>query len=167
MLHRVQVTDTSEHQLFREEWIRCESGLHCWIVANKPLLKDTNKKKRIAWAEKHEQWTLDRWKSVLWANESKFETFGSNPHVFVRHGAGERMIPACVVSTVKHGGGGVMVCACFACDTVSHLFRIQGTLNQHGYHSILQRYALPSGLHLVGESFVFQQDNDPTHLQAV
>jgi hypothetical protein len=36
---------------------------------------------------------------------------------FVR--VGERMIAACVVSTVKHGGGGVMVCGCFAVDTVS------------------------------------------------
>ena len=49
-----------------------------------------------------------------------------------------------------------MVSGCFAGDTVSDLFRIQGTLNQYGYHSILQRYAIPSGLHLVGLSFVFQ-----------
>uniref|UniRef100_A0AAZ3QFI7 Uncharacterized protein n=1 Tax=Oncorhynchus tshawytscha TaxID=74940 RepID=A0AAZ3QFI7_ONCTS len=48
-------------------------------------------------------------------------------------------------------------------DTVSDLFRIQGTLNQHGYHSILQRYAIQSGMCLVGLSFVFQQDNDPKH----
>ena len=46
----------------------------------KPLLKDTNKKKRLAWFKKHEQWTLDRWKSVLCS--------------------------ACVVPTMKHGGGG-------------------------------------------------------------
>ena len=52
-------------------------------------------------------------------------------------------------------------------DTVSDLFRFQGTLNQHVYHSIPQEYAIPSGLHLVGLSFVFQQGNDPTHLQAV
>ena len=44
---------------------------------------------------------------------------------------------------------------CFAGDTVSDLFRIQGTLNQHDYHSILQRYAIPSGLRIVGLSFVF------------
>jgi hypothetical protein len=58
-----------------------------------------------------------------------------------------------------------MVWGCFAGDTVYHLFRIQGTLNQHGYHRIMQRYAIPSGLGLMGLSFVFQQD--PTHLQAV
>ena len=56
---------------------------------------------------------------------------------------------------------------CFAGDTVCNLFSIEGTLNQHGYHSILQRYAIPSGLRLVGLSFIFQQNNDPTHLQAV
>ena len=60
-----------------------------------------------------------------------------------------------------------MVWGFFASDTVSDLFRIQGTFNQHGYHRILQRYAIPSGLRLVTGSFVFPQDNDPTLLQAV
>ena len=142
--------------------------IHGRIGAKTPLLKDTNKKKRLAWAKKHEQWTLDRWKSVLWSDESKFEIFGSNHRVFVRHRVGEWMISACVVPTMKHGGGGVMVWGCFADDTASNLLRIQRTLNQHGYHSILQRYAIPSGFCLVGLSFVFQQDNGPkTHLQAV
>jgi hypothetical protein len=67
---------------------------------------------------------------------------------------------ACVVPTVKHGGRGVVVWACFAGDTVSDLFRIQGTLKQHGYHGILQRYFISSVLHLVWLSFVFQQDNE-------
>ena len=62
---------------------------------------------------------------------------------------------------------GVMVWGCFAGDIVVDLFRIQGTLNQHGYRSIVQRYAIPSGLRLVGLSFVFQQDNDRKHIQAV
>ena len=34
---------------------------------------------------------------------------------------------------------------------------------QDGYHRILQRYGIPSGLRLVGLSFVFQQENDPKH----
>ena len=107
---------------------------------------------------------LDWWKSVLWLDESKFEIFGSNRRVFVRSRVGLRMISACVVPTVKHGGGGVMVWGCFAGDTVCDLFRIQGTLNQNGYHNILQRYAISSSLRLVGLSIVFQQDHDPTHL---
>uniref|UniRef100_A0A667XMB4 Cytochrome P450, family 2, subfamily P, polypeptide 6 n=1 Tax=Myripristis murdjan TaxID=586833 RepID=A0A667XMB4_9TELE len=41
--------------------------------------------------------------------------------------------------------------------------RAHKTLTQHGYHSILQRHAIPSGLRLVGRSFIFQQDNDPKH----
>jgi hypothetical protein len=51
----------------------------------------------------------------------------------------------------------------FAGDTLSDLFRFQGTLNHHVYHSILHRYTIPSGLRLLGLSFVFQQDNDPKH----
>ena len=75
MLHRVQVTDTSQHQLFREDCV------------NQAFMVD----------------------SVLWFDDSKFEIFGSNRRVFVRCSVGEWMITACVVSTVKHEGGGVMV----------------------------------------------------------
>ena len=39
----------------------CESGIHGRIAAKKPLLKDTNNKKRLAWTKKHKQWTLDQW----------------------------------------------------------------------------------------------------------
>ena len=84
-------------------------------------------KRRLAWAKKHKQWTLDQWKSVHWSEESKFLIFGPNRHVFLRRRVGERMISASVVPTVKHGGGGgVMVWGCFAGDIVSDLFRIQG-----------------------------------------
>jgi hypothetical protein len=81
---------------------------------------------------------MDWWKS---------ENFGSNRCVFLRHKVSEQMI---FVPTVTHEGHGVMVWWCFAGDTVFDLFRIQGTLKQHGYHSILQRYTIPSGLCLVG-----------------
>lgn len=44
----------------------------------------------------------------------------------------------------------------FAGDTVGHLVKIEGTLNQ-------QRHANPSGLRLVGPSLLFEQGIDPTH----
>ena len=55
------------------------------------------------------------------------------------------------------------VSGCFAGDTVGDLFKTEGTLNQHGSHSILQQHASPPGLRLVGPSFFIQQDNDPKH----
>ena len=76
MLHRVQVTDTSQHQLFRGNCVN-------QAFMGELLQKDTNNNKKLAWAKKHKQWTLDRWKSVLWSNESNLEVFGSNLHVFV------------------------------------------------------------------------------------
>ena len=60
--------------------------MNCW---GKKLLKDTNIKKRLAWAKKQEQLTLDRWKSVLWSDEFKLDIFGSNRRVFVRRRVGE------------------------------------------------------------------------------
>ena len=99
MLHRGQVTDISTSTVQRR--LR-ESGLHGQIAEKKPLLKDTNKK-RLAWAKKHEQWTADWWKSVLWSDESKFENVDSNLHVFVRRRVGDRIFSACVVPIVKHG----------------------------------------------------------------
>ena len=143
-----------------------ESGLHGQVAARKPLLRRGNKQKRFVWAKKHKEWTLDQWKSVLWSDESKFEIFGSNHCVFVRCRKGERMDSTCLVPTVKHGGGGVMVWGCFAGDTVGDLFKIEGILNQHGYHSILQRHAIPSGLRLLDHHLFFNRKMTP-NLQAV
>ena len=60
------------------------------------------------------------------------------------------MVPQCVTLTVKYGGGSMMVWGCFSGSRVS-------------YHSILQRHAVPSGMHVVGQGFILQQDNDPKH----
>ena len=142
----------------------CESGLHGWIAAKTPLLKDTNMKRRLSWAKKHEQWTLDRWKSVLSSDESKCEIFGSNHRVFVRRRVGERMISACVVPTVKHGGRGVVVLSWW--HEVIYL-EFNAHLTSMATTAFCNDMAIQSVLHLVGLSFVFQQDNDPTDLQLV
>ena len=79
-----------------------QPGLHGLIAAKIPLLKDTKRETCFAL-------TIDWWKSVLCSDESKFENFGSNHCVFVRYRVGKQIISACVVPTVKHGGGSVMV----------------------------------------------------------
>lgn len=60
----------------------------------------------IAGAREHKKWTFKQWKSVLWFDRSKC---GSTCCVFVQHSYSERMVFTCIVPTMKHGGGWVMV----------------------------------------------------------
>ena len=73
------------------------------------------------------------------------------------------MLPECVIPTVKHGGGSVMVWGCFSSNGVGDLIRIDGIMRKEDYRRILEHNAIPSGLRLIGEGFVMQQDNDPKH----
>ena len=77
MLHRVQVNRHISISTVQRT-LRV-SGHHDRISAKKPLWKDTNNKKRLAWVKKHEQWTLDQWKFVLWSDESTFWDFLFQP----------------------------------------------------------------------------------------
>lgn len=140
-----------------------EKGMIGRIAAKKPLLRPINKKKRLEFAKQHANWTIEQWKSVLWSDESKFQIIGSNRRQYVRRKTGERVKEGCVVPTVKHGGGSVMVWGCFSYDGVGQLKKIDGKLTKESYHNILQRHAIPSGTQLIGRGFIFQQDNDPKH----
>ena len=54
-----------------------------------------------------------------------------------------------------------MVWGCFSHAGVGQLKKIEGIMKKEQYHSILQWYAIPSGINLIGRGFIFQQDNDP------
>lgn len=140
-----------------------EGNLHGRVAARKPLLRRGNRSKRLQWAREHRNWTLEQWKNVLWTDESKFEVFGQSRRVFVRRSATERMLPECIVPTVKHGGGSVTVWGCFSYFGTGTLHRIDGIMRKEQYREILEAHAIPSGVRLIGNNFVFMQDNDPKH----
>ena len=73
------------------------------------------------------------------------------------------MLPECTTRTVKHLGGSAMVWGCFAGSRVGDLHRVNGILNQKGYHSILHRHALPPSKRIIGQGFILQEDNDLKH----
>jgi transposase len=127
------------------------------------LLRKQNKRKRLLWARKHQHWTIQQWKKVLWTDESKFEIFGSKTRTYVRRCAGERVLEACTKASVKHGGGSVMVWGCFGNNQVGDLVKIEGILLKEGYKSNLEQHVLPNGRRLIGRGFIFQEDNDPKH----
>ncbi len=65
----------------------------------------------------------------------------------------------CVLPTVKHGGGGVMIWGCMSAVSTGELQFIEGTMNANMYCDILKQSMIPS-LRRLGRRAVFQHDND-------
>jgi len=65
--------------------------------------------------------------------------------------------------TVKHGGGGLMIWACFAATGPGHLAVIESTMNSSGYQSILEKCEAICPTAKAGLKLAHQQDNDPKH----
>ena len=68
----------------------------------------------------------------------------------------------CVMPTVKHGGGNVMVWGCMSAAGVGELYFIEGNINSNMYCEILQQSMIPY-LQKLGSRAVFQHDNDPKY----
>ncbi len=75
---------------------------------------------------------------------------------------GEEYKDKCVLPTVKHGGGSVMVWGCMSAASTGELQFIEGTMNANMYCDILKQSKIPS-LRRPGRRAVFQHDNDPKH----
>jgi hypothetical protein len=59
---------------------------------------------------------------ILWSDEIKIELFGLNAkrHVWRKPGT---------ITTVKHGGGSIMLWGCFSAVGTWRLFRMEGKMN--------------------------------------
>jgi transposase len=70
--------------------ILIRAGLCGRMPAKKPLMREKNRKARLAFARAHKDWTVEQWSRVLWSDESKKTLFGSDRIRFVRRPAGKR-----------------------------------------------------------------------------
>lgn len=144
-----------------------KNNLNGRVALKKPLLRKQNIEKRLKFAVDHINWTPAQWDRVLWSDESKFEIFGTKRRVYVRRGKDERTKMDCIIPTVKHGGGSVMVWGAMCSSGVLPLVKIHGIMLKEHYHTILSRKALPGGKQLLGPGLCFQQDNDPKHTAVI
>ncbi len=83
-----------------------------------PLLSDKNRKRRIQFAQDHQNWNIENWKNIALSDESRFLLRHSDGRVRIWHKEHESMDPSCLVSSVQAGGGGVMVWGIFSWHTL-------------------------------------------------
>ena len=98
---------------------------------------------------------MDQWYKVVLSDESKFNLFGSDGRVYIRRRVGEDYLPKCVQSTVKFGGGSVMVWGCIISDGVGPLTTVDGRMKAKNYIDLLEQ-TLVSFMTTMGPDYVFQ-----------
>jgi hypothetical protein len=99
---------------------------------------------------------------VIWGDESHYTMWLSDRRVWVWRMPGERCLPACVVPTVKSGGGGIMVWRCFSWNGLGPLVTLHGNINAEGYKDILTRCVLSTVEDQFGDDdCLYQHDTAP------
>ncbi len=65
-----------------------------------PLLSAKNSKRRLQFAQAHQNWTIEDWKNVAWSDESQFLLQHSDSRFRLWHKEHESIDPSFLVSTV-------------------------------------------------------------------
>jgi len=82
------------------------------IKKKKPFLSLKYKTARFAWAKRHEYWTKDDWKHVVFSDKTKINVWGSDGCKYYWSRPGDDLKPHHLDLTVKHGGGNIMMWGC-------------------------------------------------------
>lgn len=144
-----------------------EANLRARRPAKKPLISKRNLKKRLKFAKDHLNWSEQKWKTVLFSDESKFNLIGSDGLYFVRRPPNKRLETRYCKKTVKHGGGSIIVWGCFSSAEMGPLHRIHGIMDRFMYKDILEGVMLPHAEEEMPLRWIFQHDNDPKHTAKV
>ncbi len=81
---------------------------------------------------------MDYWNHVLWSDETKINLFGLDGVKCVWRQTGEEYKDKCVLPTVKHGGGSVMIWVWMGVAGTGEQQFIEETMNAKIYCDILK-----------------------------
>ncbi len=133
---------------------RCQLKLH--HEKSNPYVSMVQKCSRVLWAKAHLKWTVSKWKSVLWSDESKFDILVGNHGRCVLQAKKEGDLPVCYQRSAQKPSS-LMVWGCISAYSVGSLRVLIGTMNAKKYIMILEQHMLPSRQRLFqGRPCVFQ-----------
>ncbi len=128
-------------------------------MQKRPYVNMVKKLHRVLWAKALLKWTVSKWKSVLWSDESKFEILVGNHGRRVLRAKEDGDLPACHQHSVQKPAS-LMVWGCINAYGMGSLHVLEGTMNAERYIKVLEQHMLPSRRH------VFQQDSTKPHTAA-
>ncbi len=146
--------------------IRC-CRLKLYRSKKKPYLNIIQKRRRFLWAKAHLKWTVAKWKTVLWSDESKFEVLFGKLGRHVIRTKEDKDNPSCYQRSVQKPAS-LMVWGCMSACGMGSLHIWKGTINAERYIQVLEQHMLPSRHSLFqGRPCIFQHDNARPHTASI
>lgn len=140
------------------------AGYKGCVARKKPLISEANRKKRLTFAKEYVNKPPEFWESIIFSDETKINLFGSDGRAKVWRKKNAAFDIKNLCSTVRHGGGNVLLWGCMSAGGIGNLHFINGIMDQHVYLNILRDNLRESAQKLGLEArYIFQQDNDPKH----
>ncbi len=145
----------------------CRCQLKLYHAKRKPYVNMVQKRRHVLWVKTHLKWTLSKWKSVLWSDESKFDILVGNHGCHVLWAKEEGDLPACYQHSVQKPAS-LMVWGCVSAYGMGSLHVLEGTMNAERYIKVLEQHMFPSRRRLFqGRPCVFQHENAKPHTAAI
>ena len=138
-----------------------EFNLKSYKPARKSRLTPVMKVKRLAFAKKHRNWTIQQWSKVLFSDESTFQQFVVRKR-HVRKPTGKRYDDKYTVSTMKHAPS-QMIWGAMSQLGIGGLFFLPSETTMNG-EKYVQLLSDKLQLHMqVHRCNIFMQDGAPCH----
>ncbi len=145
----------------------CRCRLKLYRSKNKPYLNMIQKRRRFLWAKAHLKWTVAKWKTVLWSDESKFEVLFGKLGRHVIRTKEDKDNPSCYQRSVQKPAS-LMVWGCMSACGMGSLHIWKGTINAERYIQVLEQHMLPSRRRLFqGRPCILQHDNSRPHTASI
>ena len=144
-----------------------EINLSAHRPAVRPVLRPHHRQARLQWARQRIVWPLQRWRSVMFTDESRFCLQGRDGRNLVYRRQGERYSDSCVLERDSFRGGSVMVWGGISYYGRTNLMVINGNLTAARYRDEVLIPRVQPFMHLHGPGLIFQQDNARPHVARI
>jgi transposase len=125
-----------------------------------PKITERHRVNRVKWATEHVTWDRQKWNTVIFSDEKKFNLDGPDGLQYYWHDLRKEKQ---YYSTRQSGGGGLMVWGAFCHHGLTKLAYLKGNQDAEKYIDTLEEYLVPFLGDKYGRDCIFQQDGASCH----